>query len=231
MPDRPPSPDAPPLLEAIDLRVPPPPGAARAPLAGPISLSLAPGQALAVRGPSGSGKTTLLRSLALLEPRAEGEVRLEGRRPRRAEVPAFRQRVAYLPQTPPRWEGAVEESLRLPFQFQSQAHGAFEAARALGLLEALGLDAPDLLERPLGNLSQGEAQRVALVRALITSPQILLLDEPTAALDPASRERCEGLLEEWIAARPERALVLVSHDPAQIERLCQRSLTLGSEAA
>lgn len=213
-----------PLLSARALAVPFP---AEEPadrwILSPTELDLDGGEVVAVRGPSGSGKTTFLRALALLEPRAEGEVLFHDEPVPDARVPAFRRAVCYVPQQPPRFPGTVEASLAAPFRFRAAA-GAFDPSRARHMLERLALPA-DVLGRRLQDLSVGESQRTALVRSLLGDPQILLLDEPTSALDPDSRATAETLLEEWMTGGG-RAAVLVSHDPAQIARLATRTLLL-----
>ncbi|HEX6199680.1 MAG TPA: ATP-binding cassette domain-containing protein [Thermoanaerobaculia bacterium] len=218
-----------PILEAAGL-------GRRAPGGGPwllrgVSLALAPGDRLAVEGPTGAGKTVLLRALALLDPVDEGEVRFRGRSPADREVPAFRRRVAYLHQSPALAEGTVEENLRLPFRLAVHRNGGgagagarFERARAVELLAALGRD-EGFLGREREDLSGGERQIVALVRLLQLEPEVLLLDEPTAALDPTTTGNAEELLSAWAAAAG-RAWIWVSHDAEQGARLADRRLRL-----
>jgi putative ABC transport system ATP-binding protein len=217
------------LLSASGLSVPAPPGAAADPLPGPVDLDLASGELLGVRGPSGAGKTTLLRCLALLEPRATGEVRFRDAPVPPAHTPAFRRAVVYLPQQPPPVPMTVAASLAQPFSFKSAGDGAYDAAVAGAMCRRLGLPG-DVLDRWVPDLSAGEAQRVSLVRALLVAPDVLLLDEFTSALDPASREAAEALVSEWRTAG-ERAAVLVSHDAAQNDRMTSRSLALSRDAS
>jgi len=219
-----------PILEARDL-------GRRAPGGGPwllrgVSLALAPGDRLAVEGPTGAGKTVLLRALALLDPVTEGEVRFRGLPPADREVPTFRCRVAYLHQSPALAEGTVEENLRLPFGLAVHRNGGadpgrgggYDRARAVELLAALGRD-EGFLGKEREDLSGGERQIAALVRLLQLEPEVLLLDEPTAALDPATTARAEELLTAWAGAAG-RAWIWVSHDPEQGARLADRRLRL-----
>lgn len=210
-----------PILEARGLSVQ---EAHAQPLPGPVDLALEAGEILALGGPSGAGKTTLLRALALLDPRATGEVRFEGRPVADAAVPAFRRRVVYLAQKTPAGPEPVEAALKAPFAFRTAAGRVFDRGRAARLLDRLGL--PDMfLERRMDALSVGEAQRVGLVRALLVDPTVLLLDEPTSALDPDGRLAAEALVTEWHRDGG-RAAVLVSHDAEQVERLATRRLAL-----
>jgi putative ABC transport system ATP-binding protein len=188
-----------------------------------ISFGLAAGERLALTGPSGSGKTLLLRSLALLDPTEEGEVHWQGRAVADAEVPAFRRRAIYLHQRPVLVEGTVADNLRLPFTFGGG--GELPRARALAWLESLGRQ-ERFLDRTARDLSGGEAQLVALLRALLVDPAVLLLDEPTASLDPATASQLEGLVAAWLEEPGERGLLWVTHDLEQAARVATRRLRL-----
>jgi ABC-type iron transport system FetAB ATPase subunit len=169
------------------------------------SFALAAGECLGLMGPSGAGKTRLLRAVADLDPHA-GQAWLAGAA--RADMPAhrWRRQVAYLPAESGWWADTVGEHLPDP--------GA-EALAALGL-------EPQVLEWPVSRLSSGERQRLALLRLLAAEPRVLLLDEPTANLDPGSATRVEALL---LRQREQgRALLWVSHDEAQLRRVSARAL-------
>lgn len=142
-------------------------------------LEVYAGEILAVLGPSGSGKTTLLRLLAGLLSPEEGQV--EG---------GFR---AYLPQTPPLLQRSVLENAAFGLWLRGvPRHQA--RARAFRLLEEVGLEGK--ARQPAHLLSSGEAVRLALARTLLVEPAVLLLDEPTASLDPANTLKVEALLQE-----------------------------------
>ncbi len=191
-----------------------------------VGISLGFGERLGVLGPSGAGKTVLLRSIALLDPLDEGSVRWEGRVVRGEAVPEYRRRVIYLHQRPALLDGTVEENLRHPFTLRAHRGRAFDPDRAEALLARLGRR-PGFLGKNSRDLSGGESQLVGLVRALQLDPAVLLLDEPTASLDPTTAAAVEALLDEWLAAAPDgRALVWVSHDADQARRMTDRRIDL-----
>ncbi|HEY0839191.1 MAG TPA: ATP-binding cassette domain-containing protein, partial [Vulgatibacter sp.] len=163
----------------------------------------------------------LLRAIAGLDRVDEGRVELDGRTPRQWEPPAFRARVCYLHQRPALWDASVEANLAAPFALRAHAGKAFDRRRAAALLEDLGKDEA-FLDARAKDLSGGESQVVALVRALLVDPRVLLLDEPTASLDRAAAARAEALLLDWIAEDPGRAFLWTSHDPDQLDRIATR---------
>ncbi len=188
-----------------------------------IDLELRQGELLALRGPSGCGKTTLLRAVAGLIDPAAGGVQLAGVCPAELRWPCYRRRNVLVDQQPVLFPGTVRENLARPFRYHT-ATGSFEPARAAALLATLRLGA-DRFEQEARELSQGEQQRVCLVRALLLEPAALLLDEPTSALD----EEAEAAVEELIAATARKrglAALIVTHDSLQAERWCHRSYDL-----
>ena len=190
-----------------------------------LDLTLHAGERLGITGPSGSGKTLLLRTLAGLEPLQTGELTFDGRALADWSMPAYRARVVYVPQRPSLREGTVHAALRAPFAFRLHRDHAFPEERTHTLLQALGRNDSFLRQRA-ERLSGGEAQIVAMLRALLIDPDVLLLDEPTASLDPETVAIIELLITHWIAERPERACLWTSHDRAQLERVSDRLLTL-----
>lgn len=220
-----------PLLHAKNLRwAPPDRHRVRPPLFSNLNLQLHAGESLAVQGSSGSGKSTLLRCLCLLEPVLEGEVLWRGKTVGAENVRAFRNRVVYVHQRPIAIAPRIDENLDYPRQVTSALfRGAIcplSCAEQRTLLDRLGL-ADIEITRDFEELSLGEQQRVALVRCLTTRPDILLLDEPTASLDPKNAERVETLLREYLAEKPdERALIWISHQQEQLERVSTRSISM-----
>jgi len=166
------------------------------------SLSLSAGECIAVQGPSGAGKTLLLRAIADLDPN-EGLVWLDGRDRSIIAGPEWRRLVGYVPAEPGWWADTVVEHFN-------------EWMAALPLVRDLGFP-EEAKAWPIGRLSTGERLRLALVRALMVQPKVLLLDEPTAALDPVSVAAVEsliatrvraGLAALWVPMMPSRPSVL-----------------------
>jgi putative ABC transport system ATP-binding protein len=193
-----------------------------------VSFVVEFGDRIGVVGPSGAGKTVLLRAMAMLDKIDEGTILWQGSPVRGAAVPLFRSRVVYLHQRPALVDGTVEDNLRQPFRLAVHGGRSYERDRALALFDALSRDA-SFLDKSSRELSGGEAQLTALVRALQLEPAVLLLDEPAASLDPATTRSVEVLLEQWIREQAEkRAFVWVSHDQNQTLRMTDRRLRLSS---
>jgi len=194
-----------------------------------LGLALHAGERLAVVGASGSGKTLLLRTLAGLEPVQTGELTFHDRALSEWPMPAYRARVVYVAQRPALPEGLVDAALQVPFGFRVHRQQRYSPDRARELLALLGRDKKFLQQRT-ERLSGGEAQIVAMLRALLIAPEVLLLDEPTASLDAGAVTAIETLVANWLQERPERACVWTSHDQQQLARISDRTLVLGSVA-
>lgn len=189
-----------------------------------ISLAIGAGDRIALTGPTGSGKTVLLRSLAMLDPIEEGTILWEGNPPKPDEVPGYRARAIYLTQRARLFEGTVEQNLQLPYSLAVHREREYAQDNILAYLDRLGRD-ERFLALDVANLSGGEMQIVALLRAIQLDPTILLLDEPTASLDEATTRQIEQLVSDWISvANARRALVWVTHDAAQANRVAKRAL-------
>lgn len=188
----------------------------------PVSFSVQSGECIAMMGASGSGKTLLLRVIADLDP-VSGHIFLDGAERGETPGPAWRRAVRYVAAEPAWWA----ETVRAHFVPLNAASGAGDD-RLARLLDSLGLD-PAILDAPVARTSTGERQRLALARALVDAPKALLLDEPTAALDPTSA----ALVEEVIRYQALRgsAVLVVTHDLAQAQRLARKLIRLHDGAA
>lgn len=190
----------------------------------PLSFAVAAGECLAIEGPSGSGKTRILRAIADLDV-VEGQVFLDGAGRHEMPATAWRKLIRYVAAEPGWWADTPRATLLITPQTE---------ARTLRLLSAVGL-ADEMLDRPVAMLSTGERQRIALVRALLDEPKVLLLDEPTAALDLAATALVEELIRFQLLAG--RCVLIASHDRALVDRLAHARLQLaplaraGSEAS
>jgi putative ABC transport system ATP-binding protein len=191
----------------------------------PTDFALHEGERAAITGPSGSGKSVFLRTLALLDACDDGFVTWRGERIARAGIPAYRRRVAYIAQRPAMLDGTVEDNLRYPYSLKAYRDAQFDRDIAARLAQAAGRGA-DFLDKFASDLSGGEAQIAALVRVLQLAPDVLLLDEPTASLDPESARAIEALVAAWFDAHAARASIWVSHDHEQARRVATRHLTM-----
>jgi putative ABC transport system ATP-binding protein len=182
-----------------------------------LSVDLREGMTALV-GPSGAGKSTLLRLLNRLADPDGGTVEYRGRDVRDYDVRELRREVVLVPQLPALLSGSVAENVSYGPRLCGRG---CETERALTLA---GLDGT-FAERAALQLSVGEQQRVMLARALALEPNVLLLDEPTAALDERSRDAVERTLLD-LHERVSAALIVVTHDRAQARRLGERVLVL-----
>src|SRR5687768_11729525 len=191
-----------------------------------VSLSVAPGEAVAILGPSGSGKSTMLNLVAGLDRPSTGTVTVDGvrvdklgeaasARYRRAKVGMVFQFFNLLDDL------TVADNVMLPAQLAGVSRAAAQR-RAAELLGTLGIDR-HAAAYP-GRLSGGERQRVAVARALMNRPALLLADEPTGALDTASGEDVRQLLSDLHADG--QTIVLVTHDLVLAERCATRTVQL-----
>ena len=182
------------------------------------SLQVPRGRVSALVGPNGSGKTTLLRLLVGLSSPSSGEARVLGRRPQQSVE--FLETVGYLAQEMPLYKRlSVADHLR----FGASLNPRWDAAAARTRLTDLRIP----FDRPVSTLSGGQRAQVALGLALAKRPQVLLLDEPVAALDPLARRAFLASLSEAVAAA-DLSVILSSHLLHDLERVCDHLVLLAS---
>lgn len=175
---------------------------------GPLSLDVAAGECVTISGPSGCGKSQLLRAIADMDPHG-GDVLLEGVASDAVAPEIWRRRVGLLPPESTWWLPAVSDHFTEPGSVP---------------FEQLGFGS-DTLPMPVVQLSSGEKQRLSLLRLLANQPRVLLLDEPTANLDPDNTSRVEALVNQY-RTQHGAAVIWVSHDRAQAERVADRQFEL-----
>jgi putative ABC transport system ATP-binding protein len=187
-----------------------------------VNFELNRGEVLGVVGPSGSGKSTLLRLLNRLDEPTSGTVLLNGTDTRTLAPRELRRRIGMVMQRAYLFPGTVGENVAFG---PKQCGRMISADEVEGLLVRVGLAGYG--SRDALTLSGGEAQRVAITRALANEPEVLLLDEPTSALDEAARHGVEALLESLIRER-HLTCVWVTHSVEQARTMADRVLALES---
>jgi len=188
-----------------------------APVLDDVHLELPAGGCTVLVGPSGAGKSTMLRLCNRLEAPTAGVVRFRGEDVASVDPLRHRRRVGMVFQRPVAFGGTVLDNLRV-------ARPSLAVGEAAEALDHVGLPA-QFLEREQATLSGGEAQRACLARTLLTDPEVLLLDEPTASLDPDAAAGLERLTRDM--SEQGRSLLWVTHDRAQADRLADRVVFVG----
>lgn len=168
-------------------------------------------------GPSGSGKSTLLRLFNRLNEPSSGEIYYNGKDQSQYSPCELRKKIGYLFQVPHLFETSVKDNFLY-------ANEKISDDQIVKLLDQVRLS-KDFINKPAGQLSVGEKQRVALARLLANSPDIILLDEPTSSLDPSITDKIEKLVLEVVECEKLTAIV-VTHFPDQALRIGQEALLL-----
>ncbi|MFJ7337596.1 thiol reductant ABC exporter subunit CydD [Streptomyces sp. NPDC101116] len=181
-----------------------------------VTFGVEPGETVALVGPSGAGKSTLLSVLLGFVRPAEGRVRAGGVDLADADLEQWRSRIAWVPQRPHLYAGTIAENVRLarPGADDDAVRRALRDAGALEFVDALPGGAQTVLGEDGAGLSAGQRQRLALARAFLADRPVLLLDEPTAALDGATEAGVVAAVRRLAAGR---TVLLVVHRPALLE--------------
>jgi len=182
------------------------------------SLDIQRGETLAVVGPNGAGKSTLLLALARLLKPSKGEITFNGNPLSRLNDLEYRRKVSFVFQDPLLLDMTVEQNIALGLKFRNTPKDEIHR-QVWRWIKHLGIES--LAKRRASQLSGGEAQRVSLARAFVLEPELLLLDEPFAALDPPTRAK---LLEDLSAllAEDHRTAVFVTHNLNEAAKLSHR---------
>lgn len=184
-----------------------------------VSETIQKGEIFAIIGPSGQGKTTLLRILNLLETPSSGQILVDGERIRDATNSShFRRRMGMVFQSPVAFRDSVYNNIALGLRYRGFSKEEIHE-KVTQKLKEIGLSGYE--KRKATTLSGGEKQRVSLARVMITGPDILILDEPTANLDPVSTEVIETLIRHY-NKKLGTTVILSTHDLMQGQRLASR---------
>jgi ABC-type sugar transport system ATPase subunit len=192
-----------------------------------INLKLEKGTTLGLIGPTGCGKTTLLRIIDLLEKPSSGQIFLDGVdiSNSKIEPKKIRRRIGMVFQKPIVFKGTVYDNIRYGLKVRDEDEESYEKEISK-LLDSLGLTGYE--NREASTLSGGETQRIALARALITDPDLLLLDEPTANLDPLSTEKIENLIVE-LSRKEQTTTIMATHNLIQGQKLSDQIAILNKK--
>ncbi len=175
-----------------------------------LDLTLYERQTIWLLGRSGIGKTTALRTIARLHETPGTVMKYRGKPFDQTGPRQWRSAILYVSQKPLLYRGSVRENIFRPFRLKLHKHRSPEIESVDKLMERLALS-NSILERDALTLSVGESARICLIRSLLISPSILLLDEPTASLDLESRKAVAKILKDWMIAG-NRGIIGVTHD-------------------
>ncbi|UJF24587.1 ATP-binding cassette domain-containing protein [Suttonella sp. R2A3] len=190
-------------------------------LLAPSSASVYSGDCVVLQGASGSGKSLLWRALAGIDQCSFSALGYQDQDYTSCQPSHWRQMILYTSQQASFSQGHVEDALREPFTYRANSHLDYDRSQVVHWLEQLG-KSDKLLNQPISELSGGERHIIHVLRALQLNPKVVLLDEPTAALDTSSTEQFEALMQQWLHTQSDRALLWISHDANQCTRIATR---------
>ncbi len=184
-----------------------------------INISLQAQEFVYLAGPSGAGKSSLLRCILFFEPAARGQIFFDNVLVTPANIAWYRSKISYIPQSLPRLDMSVDEYLKFPFIYGANQHLETLDKQLAPLLAAFNLSL-DILASNFASISGGEAQRIALIQALILDKDIILIDEVTAGLDSANSQKVYQYL-----STCQKSILLVSHNETS-QDFCQRQINI-----
>jgi putative ABC transport system ATP-binding protein len=176
-----------------------------------VSLTVEQGEQIVLSGPSGCGKSSLLGAIVGCFPLQSGSIKVDNQELKKTNLHEIRHLVAFIGQEPVMGAETVKDAIMLPFTFKANRHTPPDQARIHKTLEQLQLT-PDIMEKACSDISGGEKQRLAIVRALLMDKKIFLADEVTSALDPNSFDAVVKAFTEL-----DISSISVSHDPRWLE--------------
>jgi putative ABC transport system ATP-binding protein len=188
-----------------------------------VSFTAESSRVFAVMGPSGSGKSTLLRLINRLEDPVSGEIIVNGINVNTIPILELRRKIGFVFQLPLMFEGNVRDNLLFGPLLSGRKPEEIDQ-KIVEYLPWFGFE-KNMLERHPAKLSVGERQRICILRALMNEPEVLLMDEPTASLDPCSAERILNLIKK-INKNEKMTIILITHIPEHAREVAHRGLVL-----
>ena len=200
----------------------------KSPLFQNINLTIEHGDFILIQGKSGIGKSSFLRLLNRLHEPTTGQIWIDDKPITDHQITNLRRRIGYLQQTPIMVKGSIEDNLKLPFHFKSSRKLKQPSKRQLEQTLRNFLLTNINLQSNAQNLSLGEKQRIALIRTLLSEPEIILCDEPTSALDSDSQQIVGNALEQTNVEK-ETTVLLVTHLDFIPKRTTVKKITLNQD--